>query len=149
MLLNNQIKFDSNKSGAASIVKGTDIKWLPIQTQVQQEVPFKIVREEVLLQDEIVEFDDLTQLENSNLFKFERMPARPFEFFEEDVMGVGIELDLDLRRIERSNYSLLDVLADVGGLSSVLTVFASGLLAVINVNNNYGQLVKKLYKIRA
>ena len=88
-----------------------------------------------MLQDKIVALDEITELENSNLFKLVRMPARPFEFFEEDVMGVGIELDLDLRRIERSNYTILDVLADVGGLSSVTTVFATGLLAVLNFNN--------------
>lgn len=88
-----------------------------------------------MLQDKIVALDEITELENSNLFRLERMPARPFEFFEEDVMGVGIELDLDLRRIERSNYTILDVLADVGGLSSVTTVFATGLLAVLNFNN--------------
>ena len=81
-----------------------------------------------------MELDEITELENSNLFKLERVPTRPFEFFEEDVMAVGFELDLDLRKIERSSYTILDVLADVGGLSPVSTVLATELLAVLNFN---------------
>ena len=87
------------------------------------------------LQDFAFNFDDLTNQSDSSPFKLVRGPTRPFEFFEQDVMALGIDMDLTRTVIERSNYTILDVLSDVGGLESVLASFVSFLLGALNYNN--------------
>ena len=89
----------------------------------------------MILQDRAFNFDDLTEQSDSSAFLLVRGPTRPFEFFEEDVMALGIDLDLTRTVINRTNYTILDVLSDVGGLESVLASFVSFLLGALNYNN--------------
>ena len=87
------------------------------------------------LQDNAFNFDDLTKQSDSSAFLLVRGPTRPFEFFEEDVMALGIDMDLTRTVINRTNYTILDVLSDVGGLESVLASVVSLLLGAFNYNN--------------
>ena len=48
------------------------------------------------------------------------MPSRPKEFYPELVQAVSFYHNLDRTVIERVNYTILDVLSDVGGLTSVI-----------------------------
>ena len=52
----------------------------------------------------------------------------------------------DLIQISRSAYTLLDLLADVGGLTSILISGAASLLNVWNFNYLDNYLVSKLFK---
>ena len=36
------------------------------------------------------------------------------------VMSIAIEMDLDQKVIERSNFTILDLLSDIGGLESII-----------------------------
>ena len=38
---------------------------------------------------------------------------------------VWIELDLNLKRYERTYYNVIDLLGDIGGVQSILTTFAA------------------------
>ncbi len=49
-------------------------------------------------------------------------------------MALGIGMNLDQTVIERSNYTILDVLSDVGGLESVIGSFIAIVLSVLNYN---------------
>ena len=89
----------------------------------------------MILQDRAFNFDDLTEQSDSSAFLLVRGPTRPFEFFEEDVMALGIDMDLTRTVINRTNYTILDVLSDVGGLESVLASVVSLLLGAFNYNN--------------
>ena len=50
-------------------------------------------------------------------------------------MALSIDMDLSRTVINRTNYTILDVLSDVGGLESVLASVVSFLLGALNYNN--------------
>ena len=45
-------------------------------------------------------------------------------------MGVSIEMDLDLRVVERTIFTVLDLLSGIGGLSSILAVSANTVIVM-------------------
>ena len=55
------------------------MKWLSINTQQQTVFPFKISTTKLLLQDEIVNLDDLTELEDETVFRLEQLPTKSYE----------------------------------------------------------------------
>ena len=68
------------------------------------------------MQDELVDLDDITNLENSEVFKFTLQASRPQEVHPELIVGLSFEFSLDLTVIERTGYTVLDVLSDIGGI---------------------------------
>ena len=69
------------------------------------------------------------------MFDLEDNGSRPFEFFADSIASISITCGSDLKVIERSNYSVLDLLADIGGLESMLLTLVAPLLSIINYNN--------------
>lgn len=55
-------------------------------------------------------------------------------------------MNLDLLEVQRSGYTILDVLADVGGLDGILVQFSSLVIGILNFNTLESYLVSKLYK---
>ena len=49
-------------------------------------------------------------------------------------MALGIDMSLDQTVVERNNYTILDVLSDVGGLESVIASAISLILSILNYN---------------
>ena len=45
--------------------------WLPVSTQVQQTIPFKISSTQLFLQDEYINLDELTELDDARVFKLD------------------------------------------------------------------------------
>ena len=66
----------------------------------------------------MINLDDLTELEDSTIFKFDSIPVRPYEKVDRStvVMAISLERNLDLTVIVREGYTILDLLSDVGGL---------------------------------
>ena len=62
------------------------------------------------------------------------------------VQGIWIQLSLDLSVVERTGYTVLDVLSDVGGLQGILISAISISLSILNHNYLSNYLVSKLYK---
>ena len=63
-------------------------------------------------------------------------------------MELSFEMNLDLLNIKRTYYSLLDVLADVGGLMSVtLQAFAICML-ILNYKHLENYMAVNLYKLQ-
>ena len=58
-------------------------------------------------------------------------------------------MNYDVNLIERSGYTVLDVLADVGGLLSILISGVSFTLSIFNYNYLENYLVHKLFKSKA
>lgn len=56
---------------------------------------YHVKRTELILQDLHVNFDELTELQDSSVFKLEKTFVRPFERIPETVMALSIELELD------------------------------------------------------
>ena len=59
-MISNRIRFDSENYGESAILKEVDLSWLPIQTQIQQQVRFSVVRQSIMLQDRAVNLDEFT-----------------------------------------------------------------------------------------
>ena len=57
---------------------------------------------------------------------------RPYEYFDDVHMAVSIELDLNLYRIDREAYNLLDWLGDIGGLLEALTIIFTFIFLIFN-----------------
>ena len=63
----------------------------------------------------MVDLDDLTELENDTLFKFEKLPTRP-NFVKNSPLAISVEMNLDINAITRQTYTVLDCLSDIGGI---------------------------------
>lgn len=63
--------------------------------------------------------DKMTLTVDQSIFRLDRVPQIPAEANDYIQMELSFEMNLDLLTIKRTYYSLLDVLADVGGLMSV------------------------------
>lgn len=70
-LMSNRKRFDFRNFGEASLIKESTLLWTAVTTQVQSEMPFKVTRTEVQLQDLMFNFDELTELQDDGVFKFE------------------------------------------------------------------------------
>lgn len=131
-LMSNRIRFDYRMFGEESLIKESTLVWTAVQTQIQTEMPFKITRTEVQLQDMAVNFDDLTELLDDGVFKLELQQPRPYERFKDTVMAVSFEVNPDLPVLTRNNYTILDVCSDVGGLAEVVYRLIGLILAMLN-----------------
>ena len=58
-------------------------------------------------------------------------------------------MNLNMNLIERSGYTVLDVLSDVGGLQGILISGISLILSITNYNYLENYLVYKLFKSKA
>ena len=62
-------------------------------------------------------------------------------------MAMSFEVSPDLSVLIRNNYSLLDVLSDVGGLAEVLFFLVSTFLTILNYNHMTSHLASQLFKV--
>ena len=58
----NERRFDSNQFLYDSIVSKAHMKWIPVNTQVRQSLPFKVKKQEIFLQDLYIDLDDVTEI---------------------------------------------------------------------------------------
>ena len=77
-----------------------------------------LIRMMVSLQDMLFNFDDITLFKSESLWTVERGPTQILDFADSEVfLGVvEISLSQDLIHYERSVYTLLDLLSDIGGI---------------------------------
>lgn len=97
------------------------------------------------LQDEFVDFDEVTELKDSTLFRLNSMFPRPYEFNDRSLIAVSIEYNPDLIVIERNITTVLDILADVGGLDTALATLSGVLLSLFNRNRLDSYMISHLY----
>ena len=99
------------------------------------------------LQDLPLNLDTLTEIEDESVFKLERLSPRPKENVANLMVDLTFELNLDLRVVARTSYTILDVMSDVGGLDSILISGVSFFLSVWNFKHFDNHLVSRLYKL--
>ena len=88
-----------------------------MSSQMREIVPFKIKKTYLELQDhDAIMLDTITMIEKQNLFRLERQYQMPYEKFDNTWVSVTIEMDLNVMFYERTVYTVLDLLSDVGGL---------------------------------
>ena len=99
----------------------------------QMQQIYEIKRTELFLQDLPVSFDSLTELEDSSVFTVQLSnQIFPATLDEELIQGVLIQMNMDKTIVTRTGYTILDVLADVGGLLGILTSGIGLLLGIWN-----------------
>ena len=74
LLLSNQIRFDSSQYSEESIVPESRLLWLNTSNKSQLEQTFYVKKTYLNSQDLAIDLDQLTELENSEIFKLNRMP---------------------------------------------------------------------------
>lgn len=95
----------------------------------------------------MINLDEVTELQDSSVFRLVRMPSAPAEMeLDNFIFGTGIQMNLDQTVISRTGYTFLDVLSDVGGLSSIVISALSIIIAVFNHNHFDTFLVTQLFK---
>ena len=87
-----------------------------------------------MLQDELVNLDDLTELEDASVFKLENEKSRSYEKDYYTTTDITIEMNRNLTRIAREGYTILDWISDVGGMQGMLFSGAALFLAFWNYN---------------
>ena len=114
---------------------------------MQESIPFKVSTTKLFLQDEFINLDDITELEDDSIFKMEQMPKQPYEFDEFIQMSISVEMNLDQKVIARAGYTFVDYLSDIGGFQGLLISGVGYLLAAWNYNQFDNHMVTRLYKM--
>lgn len=91
----NQIRFDSLKYGLESVKQESHMKWLGINTQQQTTIPFEVRTTKLLLQDEVINLDDFTELEDETVFRLEQLPSRSYEKDYDVQLDITVEMNLN------------------------------------------------------
>ena len=121
--------------------------WITINTQVRQTYPYRIANTHLFLQDEIINLDDFTELEDPQLFTLEPLPSRSYEKDLDTWFDLTIEMNMNLELIQRNGYTVLDLLSDIGGILEIMTIFITYFLAFWNYNYFENFLVTRLFKL--
>ena len=95
-------------------------------------LPFEIFTTELLLQDEIINLDEITELRDSRVFRIQGLPTKSYEKDYEVQLDMTIEMNLNQLVVARDGYTGLDLLSDVGGMESILI---SGCLILLGIWN--------------
>ena len=123
------------------------IIWLRVNTQMRQTQPFKVTNTQLLLQDEFLNLDDLTELDDATIFKLEKLSTQPYERDSWTAFDVTVEMNLDQVVIARQGYTVLDFFSDIGGMQSILMSGAAFFIYAWTYNNLDDYMVTKLYRV--
>ena len=87
----------------------------------------------------------ITEVEEA-IFNVDTQTIRPYEYFDNVHTAVVFEFDLNLYRIDREAYNLLDWLGDIGGLKEALTIILTFVFLLFNYHTFQDYLVSNLYR---
>ena len=102
-----------------------------------------------MLQDLHIDLDQLTELEDASVFKFEKLPPQVKDDKLELMQMVSFEMNMDMDLIVRVSYTFIDMLSDIGGIQSIIISTFALILSVLNHNYFDSYMAQKLYKLAA
>ena len=111
-------------------------------------INYDVARTHLFLQDQSLNLDDLTELENAKIFKIDQKSTFSYEKDYQAQMDLTIEYNLNQTIIARDGYTYFDILSDVGGMQSILMSFIAIFISVWNHNMLDNFLVSRLYKVK-
>ena len=121
--------------------------WVPVNSQIQQTIPFKVSSTQLYLQDIPINLDEITELDDASVFKLEPQPLRTYEKDYNVQMDFTIEMNLSQRVVARDGYTFLDYLSDIGGMQGMLISLLIYLMTIFNHNYFDNWMVTRLYKM--
>ena len=122
------------------------MNYIPISIQAQKSTTFHLKRTELNLQDLLISLDSVTLLIDSQAFTLENGGEELIDMDEDVITALAVRGHNELIVIERSNYSVLDLLGDIGGLESIVFSTVALLLSVLNYNHLDNMLASQLFK---
>ena len=84
--------------------------------------------------------------EEGTFFSVKANTVRPYEYYDDVHISVAYEFDLNLYRIDREAYNLLDWLGDLGGLKEALMIIFAFIYGLFNQDTFDNFLVSKLFR---
>ena len=101
------------------------------------------------LQDsDMAMLDEVTRIDIDSLFRLKRQDLLPYEREDNTWFSVTIERNLDIMHFERSVYTMLELISDVGGFNGALILLLALLSQIWNFNNFDNFMVTRLFKIK-
>lgn len=126
------------------VSRESKLEYIPINSQLREEIVFRIYLTHLQLQDEYYQFSHLTE-DSTTIFNHMRTIGRPYEFKDRTHLQITYEFDLTLYRIDRDVYSLLDLIGDLGGLAEGIFIILTIILGFVTFNNFDHFLIGYLY----
>ena len=144
VLLANEIRFDDRNYGEEAILRESKIIWERISINYQQQIPIKITRTELNLQDEYINLGSPTKT-SADVFELDMQSRKPYELDETLVAVVTFEMNLDQHVIIRLHYSFLDLLSGLGGFLKAVGYTGAIGASLMHLKNVDDFLVPRLY----
>jgi len=129
-------------------VKESRLTWIPVNDKDQETTPYKVSKTYLELQDESLNLDQVTLINDEALFKVEVLPTRPYTKDFNAMMDVTIEMNSDLVVIQRNGYTIFDLMSDTGGVQSILFSSTALLIGFFNYQHFDTYMASKLFKLR-
>ena len=120
LMLSNKVRFDPEKYSTEAFVEESVLEWITINTQVTITLPYSLITSEARLIDAQIDLDEITEDSHEALFLLKQQPARAYEKDNFTVMVISVQMSMDRIEIERTAYTILDVLSDCGGILALL-----------------------------
>lgn len=125
-------------------MKETRFIYIPINSQVREEKVYKVRLTDLRLQDNYYQFSALTE-DDRTIFGNREHLTRPYEFPDSNHMQITFEFDLNLYRVDRDVYSILDWIGDIGGLREGLVIILAGIFGLVKFHPFQHFMIEHLY----
>lgn len=85
---------------------------------------------------------------NGRVFKVADAGKRPYEYDDGVHISIVIEMDLDLKHIDRQVYNILDWIGDIGGLGEGCFFISFTLLGIIHYGALDNMVIRELFRVK-
>ena len=141
----NQARFVSNGYGEERVQFESRLHWIRINTYAPQTNPFQVFQTELVLQDQLFNFADYTREKDYSVFALKPLPTQSYEKHDGVQTEISFRRNLDLRIVTRSGYTLLDLIANVGGLRTILAFVIGQFINYWCFNSPQNYMVSRLF----
>ena len=107
-----------------------------------------MVKSDLQLQDQLFNFADYTKEIDRNVFRVQPLSIQSYEKHDGTQSDITIERSLNLQIYSRSGYTLLDLIANVGGLRTIMAFVLTQLMGYWNFNSVQNYMVSRLFSYK-
>ena len=146
VLYYNSRRFKIEEYNEGKIVEESRTKYIPFNSQLREDIVFKVQLTDLQLQDERFSISAFTQ-DQKRIFNVNQVEKRPWSNDDRTHMAITIEMDLDLQQINRQVYNILDWIGDIGGLGEGCFFISFTLLGIIHFGALDNMIIKELFQV--
>ena len=104
-----------------------------------------VSQSELILQDKLFNFAEFTRESDDTVFNFIELPNWSYEKEDSTQFEITIERDRDLQVYSRSGYTILDLIANVGGLRTIFAFVIGQFINYWSFNSPQNYMVSRLF----